>query len=202
MPRLLGPDDLVELAPVGHYIALRIGFAFPMEEVNALPVEWVEHYTTQRFMLFDPVIRWVYSNTGVVRWSDIQGDDPRKVMPQAQTFGLRFGAAVSHFDGNSEGLRSFATFVRNDREFNDLELRLLRAYLTRRHDELSPPKNVTKAEREVLAMIRDGKRIKEIAHELAVSEGAIKLRLKNVRQKLGAKTGSQAAALAGQFGLI
>jgi LuxR family transcriptional regulator len=51
-------------------------------------------------------------------------------------------------------------------------------------------------------MIKNGQRIKQIAHELQVSEGAIKQRLKNAKLKLDAKTGPQAAALAAQFGLI
>jgi len=51
-------------------------------------------------------------------------------------------------------------------------------------------------------MIKHGKRIKQIAHELGVSEGAIKQRLKNAKLKLDAKTGPQAAALASQYNLI
>jgi len=83
MERLLGPDDLKELAPAGFHIALRIGFAFPLEEENALPV-----------------------------------------LAQAQTFGLRYGVAVSVTDRDQVGLRSFGSFARGDREFNDLEIRL------------------------------------------------------------------------------
>ncbi|MEO0930451.1 MAG: autoinducer binding domain-containing protein, partial [Pseudomonadota bacterium] len=71
MSTLLGPDEIGQLAPSGHYIALRIGFAFPMEEVNAFPEDWISHYTKQRFMLFDPIVRWAYSNTGTIRWSEI-----------------------------------------------------------------------------------------------------------------------------------
>jgi LuxR family transcriptional regulator len=51
-------------------------------------------------------------------------------------------------------------------------------------------------------MIKDGKRLKEIAFDLGVTEGAVKQRLKNAKTKLGAKTGTQAAALASQYGLI
>jgi len=51
-------------------------------------------------------------------------------------------------------------------------------------------------------MIKSGQRIKQIAHEIGVSEGAIKQRLKNAKRKMDAKTGPQAAAMASQFGLI
>jgi LuxR family transcriptional regulator len=198
----IGPEQIAEIAPAGHYIALRIGFAFPVEEINALPPDWIDHYTKNRFMLFDPIIRWAYGNVGALRWSDIKMDDPRKVISQAKTFGLRFGAAISVFDGNAEGQRSFGSFVRSDRDFSDIEIKVLHAYVKRRHTEMAPPTNLTMAELEALGMVRDGKRLKEIAFELGVTEGAVKQRLKNAKLKLDAKTGTQAAALASQYGLI
>lgn len=202
MSALMGPEEIEQLAPVGHYIALRIGFAFPMEEVNALPQEWIDHYTSQRFMLFDPVVRWAYSQTGTTRWSAIPLDDPKRILAQARTFGLRYGVTISIFDGSVDAQRSFGSFTRSDREYTDLEIKLLKAYLTRRHNETAPPTNLTRAELEALGMVKDGKRLKEIAHELNVSEGAVKQRLKNAKLKLGAKTGTQAAAMANQYGLI
>lgn len=195
-------QQIEELAPAGYYLALRIGFAFPVEEVNALPTEWIEHYTKNGLMLFDPVMRWAYGTTGSKRWSEMDLDDPRKVLGQAQTFGLRYGVAVSVFDGNAAGQRSIGSFSRSDREFFDLEIELLLAFVKRRHAELAPPTNVTMAELEALGMVRDGKRLKEIAFDLGVTEGAVKQRLKNAKVKLGAKTSTQAAAMANQYGLI
>ncbi|MCK0094180.1 autoinducer binding domain-containing protein [Yoonia sp. F2084L] len=202
MSKLLGLDEIGQLAPSGHYVALRIGFAFPMEEVNALPPDWVAHYTKQRFALFDPVLRWAYGNVGAVRWSEFPVDDPKRIIAQAKTFGMRYGVTVSVFDSSADAQRSFASFTRPDREYTDLEMKLLQAYLARRHNETAPPTNLTKAELEALGMVKDGRRLKEIAFELSVSEGAVKQRLKNAKLKLGAKTGTQAAALASQYGLI
>jgi len=198
----LEPHHIQTIAPAGHYIALRIGFAFPVEEVNELPADWVDHYTHKRFMLFDPIMRWVYANVGTVTWGKLALDDPHNILTQAKSFGLRHGVAVSVFDGNKEGQRSFGSFARADREFTDLETKLLHAYVVRRHAEMAPPTNLTMAELEALGMVRDGKRLKEIAHIIGVTEGAVKQRLKNAKLKLGAKTGTQAAALAGQYGLI
>jgi LuxR family transcriptional regulator len=98
MMQIIGPAEIQSLAPAGHYIALRIGFAFPVEEINSLPLDWVDHYTKNRYMLFDPIIRWAYSSVGALRWSDIPIDDPRRIILQAQTFGLCYGAAISVFD--------------------------------------------------------------------------------------------------------
>lgn len=202
MTTQLNAEKLAELAPGGHYIALRIGFAFPLEEVNALPDEWVEHYTHNRFMLFDPVIQWVYSNTGWIRWSEIPADDPRRILQQARAFGLRFGLTVCYYDNNREGQRSFGSFVRGDREFTDEEAMLLMRHITGLHIAKAPPTNLTKAEIEALRMVKDGQRLKQIAHVLGVTEGAVKQRLRNAKLKLGANTSAQAAALANEYGLI
>ena len=202
MSVLIGPAEIAQLAPAGYYIALRIGFAFPIEETNALSSDWIGHYTKQRFMLYDPTVRWAYANVGCIRWSEITLDDPKRVMAQARSFGMRYGLTVSVFDSGKDQQRSLASFTRSDREFSTLEAKLLQVYLTRRHTETAPPTNLTKAEIEALGMIKDGRRLKEIAFQLKVSEGAVKQRLKNAKLKLGAKTGTQAAALASQYGLI
>jgi LuxR family transcriptional regulator len=78
----------------------------------------------------------------------------------------------------------------------------LRGHIQRLHAEKAPPSNLTLAELEALRMVRDGLRVKQIALELGVSEGAVKQRLKNAKLKLGAQTGAQAAAMASEFGLI
>lgn len=195
-------EDVLNIAKNGYYLALRVGFAFPMEEVNALPAPWVDHYTTHRFMLHDPVIRWIYANTGAIAWSKIDLPDPMRVLDQAQTFGLRYGLAVACFDGNREGQRSFGTFVRSDREFEKAEIDALHSYVVHLHHAKAPPTNLTKAELEALRMVKEGMRLKQIAFELGVSEGAVKQRLKNAKTKLNAQTSAQAAAMVGEFGLI
>ena len=202
MSTLIGLDTVSSLSPAGYYIALRVGFAFPVEEINALPEGWVEYYTHNRFMLFDPVIRWAYANTGTARWSELDEDDPRNIFGQARPHGLRYGAVVSVFDGNSDGQRSYGSFARPDREFEEIEIKALAAFMRRRHVEMAPPQNLTPAELEALRMVKDGRRIKEISFELGVTEGAVKQRLKNAKVKLDAKTSTQAAALAAQHGLI
>lgn len=202
MNKKVNAEQIAAMSPAGRYISLRIGFAVPIEEVNQLPADWVQYYTENRYMLFDPVVRWVYSNVGTIRWSALEEQDPRRILTQARSFGMRYGVCVSVFDGNKQGHRSYGTFARNDREFEDLEIRLFLAYITRRHAEMAPPTNLTKAELEALDMVRRGMRLKEIAFDLGVSEGAVKQRLKNAKLKLDAKTGPQAASLAYQYGLI
>ena len=49
------PGTPMALAPAGHYLALRVSFHYPLTEVNALPVPWVEAYRSAGLMLADPV---------------------------------------------------------------------------------------------------------------------------------------------------
>ncbi|WP_166415775.1 helix-turn-helix transcriptional regulator [Cochlodiniinecator piscidefendens] len=190
------------LASAGFYIALRLGYAYPVAELNALPKSWVDLYTVQGFMLSDPVLRWVYSNTGAVRWSEIEEADPRGILDAAKEYGMQFGVTISWQEEGDRGLRSFGSFLRNDREFTDLEISQLAASLEDLHQSHAPPTNLTNAELEALRMVRDGLLMKQVADELGVSLGAVKQRLKNAKQKLRAKTSSQAIALAVEHGLI
>ena len=195
-------DTFSALSPAGHFLALRIGFAFPMFEQNALPKKWVERYAARGLVLADPVMHWLYSNTGAIRWSDIEIEDPREVLNQAANHGLNYGLAVCCADAGESGQRSFGSFARSDREFDQCEILQLEAELKALHESLVPPKNLTRAELEALGMVKNGLLMKEIADLLGVSEGAVKQRLKNAKSKLRAKTSTHAATMATSFGLI
>lgn len=205
-PALLGNStDLSgfnKLAPAGFYVALRVGFAYPAEEHNKLPADWVARYTQRGLMMQDPVIRWVYENSGSERWSAIRIEDPRNVFQQARKFQLNFGVAISYCDGAAVGQRSYGSFARSDREITDAEIAELKDLLVALHFDRTPPSNLTDAELEALRMVKNGLLMKEIADLLKVSEGAVKQRLKNAKIKLGAKTGTHAATMATGFGLI
>ena len=197
------------LAPAGYHIALRMGFVFPAEEHNAMPLDWVRHYTSRGFMMQDPVLRWAYGEIGSTRWSALATQDPFGILDQARGFGLTYGVAISHRDPPSEGVlpseqgsRSFGSFARSDREFEPDEIATLQKVIIDRHLALEPPTNLTDAELEALRMARDGLMLKEVAHHLGVSEGAIKQRLKSAKLKLGARNSTHAITKASQFGLI
>jgi len=183
------------LAPAGHYLALCVGFAFPAFEFNALPDSWVAAYTEHGMMLDDPVMRWVYHNTGTICWSDLTASDPRGMLDAAAEHGMPHGAAVS-IEGAGDGLRSFGMFARDDRAFRDAELAQIERQLRELHVQSAPSNKLTAAELEALTMVKEGMILKEIAFRLGVSEGAIKQRLKNARIKLNARTGSHAVSIA------
>lgn len=195
-------SEFAILAPAGYYVALRIGFAFPLAEHNALPARWVDHYTRQNYMLDDPVMRWLYGHSGARRWSEIALSDPRGILKEAAGYGLRYGVAICFDDPGPKGQRSFGSFARMDREFTDDEIARLADSLEWLHVAMAPPTNLTRAELEALRLVKEGLLVKEIASRLNVSEGAVKQRLKNAKMKLGAKTRSQAVSVATGYGLI
>jgi LuxR family transcriptional regulator len=197
-----GSFDFRPYAPAGFYLAVRVGFAFPEYEQNELPRSWVHCYTRDALMLYDPVTRWMYENTGHVRWSDIEIPDPRGVLAQAAQHGLRHGAAICVLDPDRPGLRTFGSFARSDREFETAEMRALEEQLVLLHGQSEVPTTLTDAEIEILRMVRDGLLMKEIAYELGITESAVKQRLRNAKSKLDARTATHAVALADRYGLL
>lgn len=195
-------EEFSRISPAGYYLGLRIGFAFPVFEKNALPQKWIQRYTAKGLMLNDPIMHWVHKHCGVIRWSELRIEDPRSVLKQAAGYGLNFGAAVCCIDSGGSGQRSFGIFARSDRELLDSELDTLETNLLAAHASMVPPSNLTLAELEALGMVKNGLLMKEIANLLGVSEGAVKQRLKNAKLKLKAKTSTHAATMASSFGLI
>lgn len=195
-------DSFGSLAPAGFYVAIRVGFAFPLVEHNHLPEAWVREYTVSGFLVHDPMMAWAYRNCGIVRSATLLADDVQGVLGLAQGHGLIHGAAAAHVDGAGAGDRSLALFFRSDRDFTDEELDALLVALRAAHLEHAPPSNLTAAELETLELVKNGMLMKEMANVLGISESAIKQRLQSARRKLKARTGSQAAARATMLGMI
>jgi LuxR family transcriptional regulator len=174
-------DQISLIAPAGFYVALRVGFSFPEEELNCLPETWVEFYTTQGLVVHDPAMKWVYGHIGAARFSEMSLPDPQQVRAHAAVFGLGHGLAISHMTKADKGRRSYGLFFRDDREFEAGEVGVLQAMLEKLHLGRDEEPTLTAA---------------EIAARLGISESAVKARLNNVKRKLGAKTQSQAASIA------
>ncbi|QFU10052.1 Transcriptional activator protein LuxR [Rhodobacteraceae bacterium THAF1] len=195
-------DAVAFLAPAGYHIALRVGFAFPEFEQNTYPAAWADTYTRRGYMLDDPVMRWIYRNTGAIRWSTLAANDPRGILADAADHGLTFGAAVCLSHDKDTSLRSFGSFARSDREFTDDELRSLIANLQGVDRDVRPENLLTRAEQEAFRLLGEGRMLKEIAFELGISESAVKQRLTNGRGKLSARTNMQAVMDATRLGWL
>ena len=164
--------------------------------MNNLPDIWVEFYTTHGLVVQDPAMRWVYGNTGCIRFSEMAMPDPQQVRGHAAVFGLSHGAAVSVMAATDRGRRSYGLFYRDDRDFHDEEVSELHRIMGQLHKGPEDERSLTAAEIEALKMQSEGLRLKQIAGKLGISESAVKARLNNVKRKLGAKTQSQAASIA------
>ncbi len=196
------PTDFLAVAPAGFYLAIRVGFAFPMVEHNFLPPSWVREYTISGLIVHDPAMSWAYKNCGAVRLSTLVGNDSQGVLELAKNHGLNFGAVASCVDEDDPSQRTFGFFSRSDRELEQSEIDWISESIEAMHAAHAPPKNLTSAELETLSLVKNGLLMKEMAFRLNISESAIKQRLKSARIKLNAKTGSQAAATAVMLGMI
>lgn len=183
-----------QIAPAGFYIALRVGFSYPEEELNLLPALWVEFYTAHGLVVHDPAMQWAYGATGAMRFADMALPDPHQVFGHAAVFGLTHGAVVSVLRPEDRGRRSYGVFYREDRAFSNVELTRLQALLSALHQ--GEGSALTPAEIEALRLQAEGMRQKQIADLLGISESAVKARLSKVKRKLGARTPSQAASIA------
>jgi DNA-binding CsgD family transcriptional regulator len=173
-----------------------VGFSFPEEELNCLPENWVEFYTTHGLVVHDPAMKWVYGNIGAARLSDIADPDPQRIRAHAAIFGLSHGTVVSIMGPTDRGRRSYGLFYRDDRDFSLDELNTLHRLMHELHAGNDDSPSLTAAEVEALRLQSAGLRLKQVAAELGISESAVKARLNNAKRKLGAKTLSQAASIA------
>lgn len=195
-------DQIEKYSPAGFYVALRVGFSFPEEELNELPENWVEFYTTRGLVVHDPVMKWVYGNLGVSRMTDITLPDPHQIRAKAMAFGLHYGAVISVMTLADRGRRSYGLFFRDDRDFGDPDLQSLHGIVKQLHSGTTDEPSLTAAEIEALKMQASGLRLKQIAGLLGISESAVKARLNNAKRKLGAKTLTQASSIASSRRLI
>lgn len=196
-------EFFASLAPAGHYAALRLGFFSPEEELNAFDPRWVNHYTVHGLALHDPLMRWIYSQNGVSRWSALCVPDPMGVLGAYATFGMVYGAVICVTADEERPRRTFGYFARSDRELTDLELAELEATLRAAHFHDAEAEQVlTRAQTDALRLLSRGMRLKEIAFALNISESAVKARLKSAVGRMGARTPVQAASIAAQRGLL
>ncbi|MEA5162532.1 autoinducer binding domain-containing protein [Cereibacter johrii] len=190
-----------DLAPAGCYVALRVGFLAPEDEFNLFPSAWTRHYTIQAFGLRDPLIRWAATANGATRWSAVHLPDEAGVLADYRRHGLRFGCVIGLPARTARSRkRSFGLFARSDREMTNHEIATLRATIAELH---APNRDaLTPSQAEVLRMLSEGVRYKEIAHRLGITEGAVKARFKAACDRLGARTAVQAANIAQRRGLL
>lgn len=187
------------LSPMGYAVGLHIRFAAPSYTAFSYPSAWLQHYTACSYGLRDPLIAWGLERTGRTRWSEIGLPDPFNIMGQAAEHGLRFGTAISCGPNTS---RSIVGAARADREFTDSEIAAIAAVVDELHVVSDIPARLTKAQVEALRCIAGGYRHAAAAAKLDISESALKARLLSARQRLMARTTTEAIQKALEYRLI
>ncbi|KEP69716.1 LuxR family transcriptional regulator [Thioclava sp. BHET1] len=191
-----------KLAPGGYYVALRVGFSSPEDEINCLDQGWIDLYTQLGLYVHDPAMRWVYSNFGAIRWSEIDLPDPIGVISLSRQMKLGFGASVSFSRAEDIGKRSYAVLFHPDREFEDAELNEALDALRALHHVPQVAPSLTPAEAEAIRMRASGLRLKQIAAELEISESAVKARIASACRKFDAKNPNEMLAIAAARRLV
>jgi LuxR family transcriptional regulator len=190
---------LGQAAPGGYAAGLHIRFAAPLITSQTYPEEWLRRYTENAYALRDPLVFWGLSVEGTTRWSEIELPDPFDIFEQAREFGLNFGCVVSCGPVSS---RSIVGAGREDREFTDEEIAHIADIVHQLHAASEPPAELTSAQVDALKCIADGDRHAAAAAKLGISESALKARLVSARERLIARTTSEAIQKARSFRLI
>lgn len=191
--------ELGALSPLGYFAGLHIRFAAPLMTFQTYPQAWKDHYTDNAYALRDPIIAWGFGEIGATRWSEIEIPDTFGILDAAAKYGLIYGVAVSYGPISS---RTIAGSSRDDREFTDDEIHQIEEIVHRLHDMTQPPESLTKAQIEALGCIAAGDRHAAAAAKLGISESALKARLTSARQKLLARTTTEAVQRAKDYRLI
>lgn len=124
-------ESVENMAPSGFAIAFHVRLTSPDFLFQAYPKEWTDLYSEKGFVMDDPIVRWGFSETGFIRWSDLSEIDDKKILEQSLAYGMNFGVAIAHEAACS---RSVAGFSRADREYTDEEINQLTQCVKALHD--------------------------------------------------------------------
>lgn len=171
---------------------------------GAWPDAWGERYYRKRYVTQDPIIRHVLTRTEPLRWSDVSS----RVTDEAAEFGLRDGLTIVQH--SIDGLRvcnSFAGERLDDDPATRAALLFISAAASSRammlaSERTEAPVRLTQRERECLLWIVEGKTDWEIGMILGISENTVRVHANRLREKLHARTRTQAAVQAVRLGII
>lgn len=173
----------------------------PAFKETTYPSAWIKEYSESCYIIGDPSIVWGIGNSGFIRWSDLGLviGDPLSILTQAARYGLSFGAAVAHHDGDSFSLGSFA---RKDREFSDAELQSLHNNLIEGHRVVREKLPLNSGQLKALEAISHGLTYEQSCEQLGISRTALRARLAAARKRLNVDNNMMAVYQAIELGLI
>lgn len=186
---------LKEQGPSGFIMGFGVTWHGPEFFVSTYPEAWMEEYQRGRYYVADPAfVRAIREECGE-RWSEIKLPDILNVYGKAKRYGLNYGALFT----KRTGFRiSFLSIARPDREFEDDEMEELHARFAGWAERVMTRIALTRGEIDVLRCFKDGDERRDVSRKLAITERAVTKRVQSACRKLGAKTKTQAVAIAQQ----
>ncbi|MDN5789122.1 autoinducer binding domain-containing protein, partial [Pseudorhodobacter sp.] len=199
-------ESILTIAPSGYILMLNVRYLTPEFYHTTYDPEWVEQYKLRRYTFFDPILLWSTVNTGARRWSEINllgmKATSTRVMEQAKSYGLTYGAIFVERNTASEGERCILSAGRADREFYDAEVIELGAAFQYLISAVGKHAGISASERSALQGLAEGLNQDEIALRDGVTRDAVKKRIERARRTLGAANTTQAVAIAVMKGLV
>lgn len=171
------------------------------------PQEWLDHWSSQKYLYVDPVVRQLLSSREPVRWSPTEGANDKtgaRILEEASEFRMPAGFAVPVYDREGSVIAvSMATEHYELGRADELSLHLASIYFHTKLENLRarstlPPRSsrLTPRERECLIWVAAGKTDWEIAQILNIAEQTVHEYVQNALIKLNATTRAQAVAIA------
>ena len=171
------------------------------------PAGWIEHYNEAQYIRIDPVVHRLKRSIAPFEWREVQYNpvqEPRaaEVMQRRREFGCINGFVVPiHGPPNSVAWVSMSGRDVDLPAVNRPAIHLMALYAFERIRSLRgniaagrPP--LTAREREVIALIAQGKRAWEISELLTIAKRTVDEHAQTAFRKLGAVNRTQAGAIA------
>ena len=143
-------ESVEKLAVSGSAIAFHIKLTSPDLMFQTYPKAWTDIYSEKGYVLVDPIVRWGFSETGAIRWSELSDEDDQNILGQSAAYGMAYGVAIGVEADNS---RSMAGFSRPDREYTDAEISQLTQCTQNLHDLTASSEGIDPKLREELQQI-------------------------------------------------
>lgn len=178
---------------------------------------WVDRYFERQYFRIDPVVRFGSERLLPIDWSELPIDTPaiRRFFREAQEYGVgRNGMTIPiHGPCGERALFSVTSDAsgrqwRRDRLSYARELHVFahcfhnRALVFRSASHSHSIAQLSLRERQCLQLLAQGRAPKQIAHDLQISESAVRLYIRSARRKLRCMNTNHTISRATRLGLI
>jgi LuxR family quorum-sensing system transcriptional regulator CciR len=208
--------DILALIPVTPAARQAMGLPEIGPAIGAnVPPEWVQHYFTEGYQLYDPVLLQTPQQDQPLIWDELLRHAPlspkqKRVLQESRDAGIHNGVSIPLHGPRGEtyvvSLGSERPMPGGPRELSKLHLlsiQFLLSYSRALRQQASEPLvRITDRERECLTWTARGKSAWTIGKILGVSEHTVNFHLKRCMGKLGATNRMQAVVAAVRLGLI